>query len=99
MRLRAPFLLLAVITWLYVLQGIRYATAAPGDEEVWSKGGPAVQSPDAVGLQGRYAVALYGAATKAKTLEAVAKDLKAVRRKLAMSAWCRIVFLLCVLFA
>eukprot|EP00884_Botryococcus_braunii_P023585 jgi/Botrbrau1/9910/Bobra.0012s0011.1 len=50
----------------------------PDDEETWSKGGPAVQSPDAVGLQGRYAIALYGASSKANNLSSVEKDLKAV---------------------
>lgn len=75
------YLPLALITCLFVLQGTRYIAAVPDDKEVWSKGGPAVQSPDAVGLEGRYAVALYGAAKKAKNLEAVAKDLKAVCRK------------------
>jgi hypothetical protein len=59
-------------------QVARSFATAPDDEETWSKGGPAVQSPDAVGLQGRYAIALYGASSKANNLSSVEKDLKAV---------------------
>lgn len=63
---------------LFQSQVARNFATPPDDEEVWSKRGPAVQSPDAVGLEGRYAIALYGAASKANTISNVEKDLKSV---------------------
>jgi hypothetical protein len=62
------------------LQASRTYGNVPDDAEIWSRAGPAVQSPDAIGLHGRYAVALFAVAMEGSTagVDAVDKDLQAV---------------------